>query len=752
MKRWLALVVIAAMLAVPAASSTGWLQPRGDAAATGFQPEQGPQWPDVALRVQLNGSMKAEAAAPPLILEDQVLFLAREAGDDFDGTYQVYSLGLDDGNPTVVAGDLDIAARLSMATDGETLFVSDEGNVHAVPLGPDGSEWTWAGTVPSSGGIPQDVEMDSCWRMSLERDHLTVLCLAWDTADRTYRTAPGGSAYTHVMVARLDAETGEPLWVWDPTTVPPADHPDYKDTGFFPVGLAVSETRVVVQALETSFAFVRQSGVGGAGTGQARYWVWALDKNPESSTGSVDWRWASPTRNISQPSPPGPAGSELGQSLDSGGNPAVTEDSVYVKAEELYRLNLGPGDKRWEKQTGEADFEQGRGLFATGVALDDEDVYATSAQTVYGVSQAAPEDGWSTNLDFADGQRFQLDPIVTPEAMYISTRNTEGTEELYAFDTATGDELWAHTVENRVNAFSVVEGLIAYADVEFLEDGNVNTTFVILGRTEASPTVEIEPTTTYPDPGEQVEVNLSASEAGAQGPVTRYKAIWGDGTTSGWQGDPVLRHAYNEPQEQTARFVVANEANQTNSTNVTFHVGEEEPTEPNLVETAFQKENQEMTFGILGIAMALGGGIIGIARRRRKKSVLREELDALEQGYEDTKDQPSECEALLDNRKARARSLALDGKLEEQQVTIIEDRAEELRSELRVDALEDQFGFLPYSLVTKARQMVEDGTVTALERDAFLQATEEDDVLTGEQKALVRERVEQWFARDAGGG
>ncbi len=751
MRRSLLVLALLACLAVSATvAADSWMQPRGDAAATGFQPEEGPEWPDVALRVQLNGSMKAEAAAPPLILEEQVLFLAREAGDDRDGTYQVYSLRLDDGRLTTVAQDLDIAARLSMATDGETLFVSDQGSVHAVPVGPGGSEWTWPGTAPSSDSTSQGVEMESCWRMSLEGGHLTVLCLARDEADTLTQSATqGGYLYPHIMIAQLDAETGEPAWVWDPGTVPPAQQPEYKDTGFFPVGLAVSQTRVVVQALETSFARLNTPDVG---MGQARYWVWALEKSPPSSTGSVDWRWASPPRNMTQPTPPGPASSGLSQSPAAGGNPAVTEDSVYVKASNLYRLNLGPGDERWKKEIGEADFAQDEGLFATGVALDDDSVYGTSAQTVYRVSQATPEDGWSTNLDFSEGQRFQLDPVVTPGAIYVSTSNTEGVEELYAFDTADGKELWTHKVENRVNAFSVVEGLIAYADVESLDDGNMNTTFVVLGQTEASPSPRIDLSTTYPEPGEPVQVNLSSSEAGLQGPVTRFKAIWGDGNETDWQEEPGLNHTYADAGDQTARFIVANDANQTASTTQTFHVGQNEPTEPTWLAERFEKDNQDMTFGVLGILVAVSGGAIGVARRKRKQANLQEELETLEAGFEDTRDNPGECEAFLETRKARARSLMLDGDLTEEQFGVIESRIEELGRELRSSLLDERFQFLPYGMVQSLKKMLADGKISGWEREAFETLLEDDEALSEAQKEKVRHQLDRWFAEDARGG
>jgi hypothetical protein len=286
----------------------------------------------------------------------------------------------------------------------------------------------------------------------------------------------------------------------------------------------------------------------------------------------------------------------------------------------------------------------------------------------------------------------------------------------------------------------VAEGIVAMLGTD--------DTVTVLGQTEASMGGPELDTEMYPEPGEEVTLDLSETEPGAFGQATRYKVDWGDGTVTGWQESPIFTHTYEEPGEVTARATAGNDANQTASTAIVMSVG---GSEPNWISERFAPENQDMTFGVLGVALALGGGVIGVGRRYRKRSRLQDELDALEQGFEELQDRPSECEPFLDNRKARARSLALDGALHEEQVTIVESRAEELRRTLRTGAVEEEFGFLPHALVVKARQMLEDGRVAALEAEAFLAALEEVEGISPTQRSRVRERIEGWHARDAGG-
>lgn len=754
-------ILVVATAAVPIVQAGSWTQPRGDAAATGFQPDQGPVHPDVAMRVQLNGSMRAESDAPPLILEDRVVFLAREAWDAYDGTYQVYSMDLDTGNVTTV-GEIARAANLRIATDGGTVYAAGPFSVKAFPLGPNGSEWTWRWQPRIGDGASSY----GCLQMALQEDSLTVLCFEKHIygAD-PYETQPAqagavaASQATNIMiVARLDAATGEPLWVWDhPNASSPRQGPPA--TVAFPAGLAVSGGHVVVEALEgtgagpLAGAWAAGRGAGAeALAGQVRVVVRALDA--EEGIPAWDQPWTSPPVNLTLAStyPPPPA--EPPVSGDPPrvllGNPAASDDKVYVKAEGVRALNLGTGEEIWDEAIGKEDTKPGLGG-GTGLALADGQVHATTAQTLYGFDTRNHDDRWSKSLPLSADRGFDEAPIVTSETVYAGTFSFEEPDSIYAVSPEDGDVQWRHPLDHNLYSFSVARGLLALTETEFGEE-TVNTTIVVLGETEASPEPSASVSTAYPDPGETVRVDLSGSGPGLQGPVTRYKAIWGDGNETDWTDDPVLTHAYGEGGDQQARFVVGNDANQTASTAKTFHVGEEPPSEPTLLQQAFAPEHQDMTFGILGLALALGGGLVGVTRRYRKRTQLEEELKVLEEGFEETRSNPGECEAFLETRKARARSLMLDGDLTEEQFGVLERRIEELRQKLRISVLDERFAFLPHGMVQTLERMLADGQINAWERETLTQALEDDEMLTDDQKQKVERLIDRWFERDAGGG
>lgn len=745
------------LLVAPAVGAAPWMQPRGDAAATGFQPDEGPAWKDVALQVGLPGGVVSRDG-PPLILEDRVLLTATPTsygGDDGIGGYEregadrILSVNLATGNVTEVGRipEEDGAPGLVggfLATDGETVYVGGERSIHAISLGPEGHEWTWR---YGSRAPPGADTRTYCHRLNLEPRHLTVTCYeAWDEERTPVYDQHDVSGGDVALVARLDTRTGEASWVFERPPPPGTNQPEGPpSTRAAPIGLTVAGPIVAFQTWELVGQGASVMDAGG-GAEEVRSAVWGLDVE----SGDVVWNWTSePLRSArTWPSP-------AGDPLESGGlltgNPTASQQAVYVTANAVHKLALGSGKTLWEEPIGEEDLNPGLAGLG-GLGYHGGQVFATSAQTAYRLGAEQPESGWSTSINLSGGAGFDEPLVLTPDTVYVAAETGGGetpnqTGPLYALDRDDGDVMWTHRARD-VWGLSAGEGVIAYTNILFEDEEQFRGSLTVLGRTPASPSVDAEVPSAYPAPGEAVEVDLSGSTAGVQGPVTRFKAIWGDGHQTPWQSEPVMTHVFEQRGNVTARFVVGNEANQTNSTTQTFHVGGQVPTEPNLLETAFQRENQDMTFGVLGIVLAVGGGAVGVARRHRKRSRLQDELDAVEEAYEETKDRPLECEAQLTERKTHARGLLLDGELDQEQFRVVEDRIEELLRELRLEAVE-AFDFLPHRLVTALREVVEDGQVTETEKEGVLAMLEDDDALTGEYKERVRAKIDAWYERDA---
>ncbi len=723
-----------------AAAAEPWLQPRGDAEATGFQEEDGPAWPDVALDVQLEGSMRAEADTAPLILEDRVLFLARPFENTTDDDYRVFSVDLDTTEVTVVAEGIERADRLRLATDGERVFVSSQGKIHGFPLTSSGDEWTWVGEGPDpldEMGEPVEVTL-SDWRvewcgwMAVRDGNITALC----AAENPSPFSPFGVTS---LAVRLDASTGNVHWWWNAND-------DREEDGFgsWPVGLAVSHSRAVF-LLSVSPCFRPTGPPIEMDYCSFSSEVWAVDLE-----GEYDWDEKLQSVESLRFRVEDESVIDESESLRNVGNPAISGGAVYVKAGQIHKLNIGDGETIWSRGIGEQDVDPDGGR-SGAISLGNGHLYTTSEQTIYSINQENEEDGWTSSLDFSTQEGFRENPVATPSAVYTVIASPDEPETIVAFSTEDGRDLWRHEAGEEVWALSVGQGLVAYTQTEFVDDETAKTSLVMLGETDASPVAKAVHTTRYPGLGEAVEVDVSASEAGLQGPVTRYKAIWGDGSVTDWQESAVLTHRYAEEGDMEARFIVGNDANQTASTVVTFHVGQEPPVELNLLQKMFARENQDLTFGVLGVFLALSGGMIGVAHRHRKQNRLKDALESVERAYAETRDEPVRCEAQLTERRAHAKGLLLDGELTETQFQVVEDRIEQLRRELRESTVEDQFDFLPMSLVKGVHEMLHDGRVTKLEKQAFLDALDADESVHPDQKTVVRQKILEWHARDTGG-
>ncbi len=745
--------LIAVLVIAPMAGSTPWMMPRGDPQGTGALPEAGPAWPDVALNVTLPGT---PSDSPPLIL-DGTVYVAHEATrDEPDAAAGVVAIDVDTGEVTqrveidrVPGAD----TRVHVATDGHRLYVAGYRTVQAYTLTGDGPLWTWAWEPR----VQEPVEAQ-CRYMVIAGGALTLAC----EEQREVATEEDEDTLLALtaFVARLDADTGKILWSWTRDTGRMAEDAVGQELGLeggqsaqftWPVGLAEVGPVVVVQTVEGSGGDLEPPDTATSMSGgQARTVIRGLDK----TSGDTLWSQASTTMSWGEGELLGGPGAEPAPKALLFGDPAAEGSVVYAKlgatsqadgegqatvSGGLSALNPGTGQILWQRPLGAEDFDPGD-TAGTGVSIADGYLFTTSAQTIYRIDADAPDARWATTLQPAEDRRFDEDPVVTADRVYTATSDTQAVHgTLFAYERETGDVAWTWSPP-QIISFSVGDGLLAATPSE-------GWTLSILGQTEASPVTEPDVSEAFPGPGETVTVNLSESQAGVQGPITRYKAVWGDGAETPWQDDPVLTHAYNTTGQHTARFMVASDGGQSASTTQVFDVG---GTEPNALEVAFQRENQDMTFGLLGLAVALGGGIIGVARRRRERARLQDELEALETGFEETRSNPGECEAFLETRKARARSLLLDGDLTEEQFGVIETRVAELQRELRTDILDDRLQFLPHGMVQNLKRMLADGRISSWERDAMEELLDGDETLSGAQKEKVRGLLDRWSNGESG--
>lgn len=731
-----------------------WAQAGYDAERTFSTPDDAPDLPEVAFQVELPGSTWMQwALSPAPLIQDGDAYVSVRSVDDTARTLE-----------------LDGVVRVNLTTAQVDRFVELEGEGQAGPIAIDDtylflvtrtslnayrlSDGDLAWSEPHPKVFPEAVDESTlvCAQPVLREGSIVYSCTVSDSQNVVRWDS---------FVVEREVSDGEARDVW--TTQEMATSPQAESSGEYHhilLGVSALGERVTASMISVREIPVCPLGNCLGSVAQLEIGIHALGYEGEELT----YRWGK-TDTFRASFLPDEAGENIPQFTDFRGLsvlPTGDGGEIYARVQEkvisLTNRATEPPE-RWNATIGEEDVDpstmpQTGGPFNT-FALGPEEVYTFSSETLYRFDRTTGANPWQVTLDPELDQRFTNSGIVlADDTIYAAGTSREGNgTTIYAVDTTNGGIHWRQplptnqTMGNTApfrgdevpHRHSVGEGVLVAAGRD--------ASFWVLGETEAS----IEPVaiSSHERPGveEEVTVDLAGTEPGAFGHATRFRADWGDGTATDWQENPVLTHSYEEEGEVTARFWVANGENQTASTTETFNVG---AVEPNWVSERFEPENQDMTFGVIGVALALGGSLVTVGRRYRKRSNLEAELKALEEGFEETKENPGECEAFLDNRKGRARSLAIDGHLEEDQVGIIENRADELRGQLRFGMLDARFQFLPHGMVQSLKRMLADGKINAWERDTIEDLLERDEALNYAQKERVRGLLERWSTTNGG--
>lgn len=720
-------VTLAVLLAGIAGSALAapFLQPGYDAARTGNSPDRGPATDDVALRVQLPGSRAL--VATPLLYNGSAYVLLEGGRVEGLETHGIAQVDLATGASSLLASFED--PPRSWAADGASVYVLFTSEVGAYDLATGQESWRVAIPV----GDPLGGSVAFCTEPALRDGLLYIGCSVF---------VQGGSRLT-VRALALQLEDGQAAWTWtlspgEAAAVLPDPTPAAQETVY---GLSVVGAHAIVTAQRTTAA-----ALAGSGLFQAAFY--ALD----AGTGALDWsRQGNLTPVTFTPPADGPTPVPLPEVDLPSALPTGSPLEVFVKLDgELLALNPGQdGAVLWRAPLGREDTNEFQGV-GSGFAYDGAALFAASAQTLYRFDSSARTAVWRVTLDPGLHETFGTSGLVLAEGVLYarSVARDPGApwNALYAIDARTGESLWRHELHDASEStggrrfeFAVGEGVLAAAGF----DGSLT----VLGQSAASPSPTVGLSNRYPDPGETVRADLSGSRSGANGPVVAYRAVWGDGTETNWTGEPVLTHRYEAVGDHIARFQVRTENGETGSEFVLFHVGSPAPT---FLERAFAAERQDTTWGVIGLLVAATGTTVGVARLKTRRTRLKQELAAIEDAFALARGRPSDVEAALAERRAHARGLLVDGRLDEAQVQLLEHRIDELAREARLSALDERFDHLPMGMVRRLEAMLEDGHVSRWERDHFYRALEEETLLTEEQKAQVKRLIESWFEADAG--
>ncbi|MHB8605035.1 MAG: outer membrane protein assembly factor BamB family protein [Thermoplasmatota archaeon] len=757
-----AALALALMVVAPTAAAADWLQNGYHAAHTNDSPDAGPATDDVAWRVHLGGS--ASTFSPTVIIGGDAYVRTFDYNLPGESESGIYRVNLSTGKSDLVAELHDRKYEgSSFASDGKLLFVTLDGGLAAYRLTGGAPVWTQPWPV-----APVNERFGTmCGWLSVHEGSVYAGCALFSGDPTSSVTGTAGST---TFCAAFRASDGAVRWVWDrdsngaaPSTVlpalpePPTGSPTLRA---YPVSVTVLGQTVLFATLDIVVQYQQPTDatVVSGGTESASYFALS------DSDGHLLWAKNNSATPFSY-SGVGPAGTP---NIFQGGQlfsyPAGTPSVAYLALDVqpatspatgngvLFASNSATGNAIWSEALGAEDASAQED--SNGFALAGDALYTASAQTLYRFNATNHASGWRSTLDPSIPENFvSANLVLANGTLYAESVNLSGNstdDGLYAYRASDGQLLWHRQLHldsagwgNWPGAnIAVGDGLLLIGDV----DGNVTA----IGHTAASLQPSAKVSDTSPDPGRAVTVDLSAPGAGIGGAATSFRAVWGDGTATGWQTSPLFSHAYARAGDYRARFIARNAANQTASAFVTFNVGAPRPVPLNAAQQALAPENQNFTFFVIGAIGTLIGAIIGALRLRRKRRALARELKALEAVYATTRDRPAECDVALGERKARARGLLVDGKLDEGQFQVLERRIEELARTLRLGELDRRFEFLPMGMVNTLREMLKDGTISAWEHRHFVDALERDALLTPEQKTKVRSLIDGWFAHDSG--
>lgn len=779
------------MLPPPAAASAAqW----GYAESRNGLTDEGPVFDDVAWRAHVPGS--TYYGGSPLVVEGNAYFITGDAGVAPNLTRSaLWRADRLTGEVTALVDPLPASQLLGVrgfATDGQRLFVPWLEGVSAYTL--DGTlEWEYRDPDRYGRGTQY-----ICNTLAVVRDSLLMGCLHLAGDENQGLPAVG-------FVARFNAVTGDLIWRRDLDDIAYGSATASKvtaldldpmmpdaSTGSSALISTVEHVSVVgntVLALVTdveNYAYndngtlynkrIPGEDKGAASAGAVTLWAFELHD------GTIRWRDDGKPHAIGRAPGQQTYYSATGDQFEpSPFNHAPTgygNVGYYVLGRTLKATNLDSGAILWTATLAKDDANPG--LVQANMALDVDDqrlyVPTSSAIEVYDISDQTsgklvaeytlPRDYEGETWHPMTAVSMTADAIYAMSCLDIgwptisSPRPTNPFCNLRRLDRATLEETWNVALHDGYANGTLVPLVHLYVDGGQAFTQERNGTVTLWGKSPSSPQPVLEVATSFPPVNASVLLDASASRPGLD-PIVAYRANWGDGPEpiwTPWQESPVLEHTYGTAGPHEVWVQVRSASGQTNRASLTLRVGEIDPativfaayTAPELsfLQTAFSRENQDVTFFILGLAVTLAGAVLAALRLSRRHSRLRRELKYLEGIERRHVRTPIQCEQILVQRRNDYPRLVVEQFFDSSQISILEKHIDNSVRRLRVGAFEARLDYLPYRLVRILHSMLQDAQVKRHELEGFVNALRKERGLTPAQKNEVRSLVESWFQRD----
>jgi hypothetical protein len=223
----------------------------------------------------------------------------------------------------------------------------------------------------------------------------------------------------------------------------------------------------------------------------------------------------------------------------------------------------------------------------------------------------------------------------------------------------------------------------------------------------------------FPRPGEAVSLQV---EPGGGGSLTRVLVGWGEGPIEELAPGQLAQHTYGAPGPREVVVTAVYADGRTGTATALVHVGGTPPQELTLLQQAFAPDNQNLTFGLVGIALAAGGGLVALERRHRRRGRMGRELARLEELRALGEARPAQALRELGAYRAGLHAALGEGNLDEAQYGALETRAARLAAPLRRRVLAAWEGRASPRFLRLLDAALEDGVLSAAEAGALREA------------------------------
>lgn len=259
---------------------------------------------------------------------------------------------------------------------------------------------------------------------------------------------------------------------------------------------------------------------------------------------------------------------------------------------------------------------------------------------------------------------------------------------------------------------------------------------VLLGTADPALLPTLEVGNGFPGPGERVTLTTRVVGGVLAGSVLVH---WGEGPIESVPPDVPVSHQYSTPGIRNVRATAVYPDGRTATAEVLIEVGGTGPQDLTFMQTAFAPENQDATWGVIGLVLVVVGSLVTVGRTYRRRTVLERELKRLHQiQLRSTEDLVGAIRA-VDAYRNDLQDAFTKGRFDDAQFSVLEIRVQRLARAFRHRLMSPFEARMSPGFHRLLETCLEDGVLTTAEAKRLLEGLKhEKRVSDGEKLEIAR--------------